>query len=103
MQNQESGIDPIVECDDPNAIIGVINRLMPQLPKETRLRFNQLKLALLQEFGFEGLHEKTNGYRVSQILDTNADVNLPGLIESGKRDGIAYKLYDAPSQQPEYP
>ena len=103
MQNQESDTDPIVECDDPNAILSAINKLMPQLTKDTRLRFNQLKLALFQEFGLEGLHNMTNGYRVSQILDMNKDRSLPVLVESGERDGIAYQLYDAPTKRPENP
>lgn len=103
MQNKESDVDPIVECDDPNAIIGAINRLIPQLPKETRMRFNQLKVAMFQEFGIEGLYKKTNGYRISEILEMNADMTLPNVIESGERDGIVYQLYEATTKQPENP
>lgn len=103
MKHQESDIDPFVECDDPNAIIGAINRLMPQLPKETRLRFNHLKMALFQEFGFEGLHRKTNGYRVSEILEMNANLASPDLIESGEKHGIEYQLFEAPTKRPEHP
>ena len=102
MQHQESKVDPIVECEDAKAILGAINRLMPQLPKETRLRFNQLKIALFQEDGFEGLHKKTNGYRVSEILEMNANMSFPEMIESDERDGIAYHLYEAPTKRPEH-
>ncbi len=91
---QPDATDPVVNCTEPERIVGVINSLMPLLSADVRRLFNQLKLALLQEHGVRGLFDRLNGRRVSEILAKERLIVPPPII-AGERDGVSFTVYPA--------
>ena len=87
--------DPVVSCDEPDDIIGAINLMMPSIEPELRRTFNLVKLTLFQQYGMAGLHERTNGRRVSEILEAEREAGERDPLESGEGEGISFKLYDS--------
>ena len=63
----------IVRFRDDQHIIGVINKILPQLPREVRKELNWLKIRMFQEFGEDGLRERFNnrsvGFLLKEFLD----------------------------------
>ena len=94
----ESQHDPLVSCGDPEHIVGALNSLIPSVSPELRRQFNLVKVTLLQRFGTVGLHARTNGRRVSEILETEWEDCNPEPIDSGEIEGVRYKLYESPEQ-----
>ena len=86
--------DLTVCCSNPDRIIGVVNSLMPMLSADIRKRFNHLRLAVLQSEGKTGMHARFNGRTVADIIADDTMPSLGSPIDTGRVDGIRYRLYD---------
>jgi hypothetical protein len=92
-------IDPnthIITCEDPQKVISVLNALSPQLPPDVRRRMHDMKRDYYLAYGMEGLHERTNGRTLAQVLAEYTGAEAPDVVRSGERDGLRFTLYEAP-------
>jgi hypothetical protein len=99
MEEQRRMIDPnthIITCEDPGKIISVLNALSPQLPPEARRRMHDMKRDYFLAYGMEGLHERTNGRTLAQVLSEYTGAEAADLERTGEVGGTRFRLYSAP-------
>ena len=85
--------DVIVECSEPERIIGCIDSLMPLLDKTVVRKLNELKAAVFMSEGYQGLFDRTVGRSVSEILQDTTMPSLGDVAAEGEIDGTTYTVF----------
>lgn len=73
--------------------------LIVLLPQEERRRFNRVYQHYLMTYGPQGFVERMNNRTVGSILDEADSIDAPPPIESGRRDGVGYRLFGPSSSE----
>jgi hypothetical protein len=89
---EEAGLDTVLRCDGPDQIVGVINRLLPELPAEIRHQLNRAKLHYLAAEGVQGLFVRVNGRTVAQVLADADALPAPQVAAEGERRGAVHPV-----------
>ena len=89
----------LIQCDHPDQIVTTVNAVMPQLPKDLRRSFNQVKLLTLSRDNISGLFRLCNGRTVAQIMESAKDLIAIQPIASGEVDGLRYEVFEKPSSE----
>jgi hypothetical protein len=76
-----------------------LTEILQELPPETAKRFHKIRLNYTVWYGFAGMYERMNGRTVEQIFTEYRPVDEEP-IASGEVDGLRYKLYEAPPNEP---
>ena len=85
-----------VTCEDPQRIIGAINKIMPEVTRRYSRQFarqlNEIKLDYLQSYDLQGLYERTNNRTVEQIMAEYQPCDRTQTVASGEVDGVQFRL-----------
>ncbi len=96
-------IDPtqhVIACAGPEAVVGAMNALMPQLAPEIQKRLNEIKLSYLMRYNLIGLYERVNNKTIETVLAEYLSEPETNVIASGEKDGLRYELLDLPNKPP---
>jgi len=91
----------IIQCDEPDKIGGVVNRIVQGLPSDIRRPFDMIKLSVLTMEGVEGLFRRFNGKSVGDILTEYATLTEAVPERSGQVGEFQYQLYGPPRELPQ--
>jgi hypothetical protein len=95
----------VISSASSNDFPEACQKVAQALPKEIRIRLNNVLLYCVERYGVESAYKRINNRSVSQILAEYQfaeyqpeDLKLEDskLIASGEVDGMRYELYDAP-------
>ena len=87
----------LIQCDHPDQIVKAVNAVMPELPKDLRRSFNQIKLLTLSRDNIAGLFRLCNGRTVAEIVESAKDLIAIQPIATGEVDGLRYQVFERPS------
>jgi hypothetical protein len=85
----------LVSCGRWEDIVGAINEVIRQLPREMKRPFGAIFSRYMASYGMEGAYERLNNRSVSQILMEYKECT-PKEVLSGECNGVKYRLYEAP-------
>lgn len=87
-----------IVCVNAEDIVRTINSLMPRLTPSDRDRFNFTKACYLQRFGIDGLHRRTVGRTVAEVIEQFDDRDSLDVVTSGERDTVKYVVLESPTE-----